>query len=48
MNEDARRHAQLLSVVEAKITEAAELRGRLKDISLALECEKVRSRKRLV
>jgi hypothetical protein len=37
-NEHARRHAQLKSVVEAKMKEAAELRGRLYDIALALEC----------
>jgi hypothetical protein len=37
-DEHARRHAQLLTVVEAKITEAAKLRERLKDISLVLEC----------
>ena len=36
--EHARRHAQLQSVVEAKVKEAAELRGRLNDIALALEC----------
>ena len=36
--EHARRHAQLQSVVKAKIQEAAELRGRLKDIALAVEC----------
>jgi hypothetical protein len=34
----ARRHAQRQSVVEAKIQEAAELRGRLNDIALAFEC----------
>jgi hypothetical protein len=37
-HEHARRHAQLQSVVEAKIQEAAELRGRLNDIALAFEC----------
>jgi hypothetical protein len=37
-HEHARRHAQLQSVVEAKIQEAAELRGRLDDIALAFEC----------
>jgi hypothetical protein len=36
--EHARRHAQLQSVGEAKIQEAAELRGRLNDIALAFEC----------
>jgi hypothetical protein len=33
-----RRHAKLQSVVEAKIQESAELRGRLNDIALAFEC----------
>jgi hypothetical protein len=37
-HEHARRHAQLQSVVEAKMKEAAELRGRLDDIALAFEC----------
>jgi hypothetical protein len=37
-NEHVRRHAELQSVVEAKISEATELRGRLNDIGLALEC----------
>ncbi len=37
-HEHARRHAQVQSVVEAKIQEASELRGHLKDIALALEC----------
>ena len=35
-NEHVRRHAELQSVVEAKISEATELRGRLNDIGLAL------------
>jgi hypothetical protein len=34
-HEHVRRHSQLHSVVEAKIQEAAELRGRLQDIALA-------------
>ena len=37
-HEHARRHAQLQSVVEAKMKEAAELRGRLNAIALAFEC----------
>jgi hypothetical protein len=37
-NEHARRRAQLQSVVEAKMKEATELRGRLNDIALAFEC----------
>jgi hypothetical protein len=37
-HEHARRHAQLQSVVEAKMEEATELRGRLNDIVLAFEC----------
>jgi Ran GTPase-activating protein (RanGAP) involved in mRNA processing and transport len=37
-HEHARRHAQLQSVVEAKMKEANELRGRLNEIALALEC----------
>jgi hypothetical protein len=37
-HEHARRRAQLQSVVEAKIQEAAELRGRLNAIALAFEC----------
>jgi hypothetical protein len=37
-HEHARRHAQLQSVVEAKIQDAAELRGRLNDIALAFKC----------
>ena len=34
----AQRHGQLQSVVEAKIQEAAQLRGLLNDIALAFEC----------
>jgi hypothetical protein len=34
-HEHVRRHSQLHPVVEAKIQEAAELRGRLQDIALA-------------
>jgi hypothetical protein len=37
-HEHVRRHAQIQCVVEAKIQEAAELRGRLNDIALAFEC----------
>ena len=37
-NEHVRRHVELQSVVEAKISEATELRGLLNDIELALEC----------
>jgi hypothetical protein len=40
-HEHVRRHAQLqsvVSVVEAKMQEAAELRGCLNDITLAFEC----------
>jgi predicted nuclease with TOPRIM domain len=37
-HELARRHAQLQSVVEAKMEEATELRGRLNHIVLAFEC----------
>jgi hypothetical protein len=37
-NEHARQHAQLQSVVEAKMKEANELRGRLKNNVLTLEC----------
>ncbi len=37
-HEHARRHAQLQSVVEANMKDAAELRGRLNAIALAFEC----------
>jgi hypothetical protein len=37
-HEHAWRHAQLQSVVEAKIQEAVEVRGHLNDIALAFEC----------
>ena len=37
-HENARSHAQLQSVVQAKIKEAAALRGCLNHIALALEC----------